>query len=170
MYGTVPNPQKSFQVDKPENVVADALKHLNLYTNKFKFESANEMLKQYTFSTTEFLSLGVYIDVNYSFVSENKTQITIEVRRKVGAFDKPHEISNANRHINELSECLSLSLNSDHLATKEKIQTLIKENQEKDERRKAKNPIWFWICKHPYLTIFGLLLLWIIVGKLFGIK
>ena len=60
---------------------------------------------------TEFLSLGVYIDVNFSATSDTKTEITIEVRRKIGAFDKTYEVSQANEHIQNIITSISNGIN-----------------------------------------------------------
>ena len=44
---------------------------------------------------------------NLSSISENKTEITVEIRRKVGSFDQSHEITNANKHIEAIVDNLS---------------------------------------------------------------
>jgi hypothetical protein len=61
----------------------------------------------------EFLSLGIYADISFSKQDEGRTEVTIEIRRKVGAFDQAHEVSKANEHISTLftlvSQCVVLS-------------------------------------------------------------
>jgi hypothetical protein len=64
----------------------------------------------YTFGSLEFLSLGVYIDINLNSLLENKTEIIIEVRRKIGAFDKMIEVQKANKHIETLFNGISVLL------------------------------------------------------------
>jgi len=70
----------------------------------------NQVINQYTYQSTEFLSLGVFIDINLSAVSESKTDITIEVRRKIGAFDQSSEITLANQHIQNMVTYISRAL------------------------------------------------------------
>jgi hypothetical protein len=98
----IPNPKKSTVVDFPIDRLKLSVQNLNLVNNKYKFTKANEIFNQYTFEALEFLSLGVYIDINLNSVSENKTEITVEVRRKLGSFNQSHEITKANEHLDKI--------------------------------------------------------------------
>jgi hypothetical protein len=51
--------------------------------------------------------MGVFIDINLNDVGGGKTQINIEVRRKMGAFDQSYEIQQANQHIQEMFNGIS---------------------------------------------------------------
>jgi hypothetical protein len=64
MIGVIPNPKKTFQIEKPISEVRQAIEHLTLFTTKYKLFKANPTLNQFTFEASEFLSLGVYIDLN----------------------------------------------------------------------------------------------------------
>lgn len=108
MIGAVPNPKKSIVIDFPISRVSETILFIqNTKDKKYKLYNSNEVLKLYTFEALEFLSLGVYIDVHLSESTEDKTQIDIEVRRKVGAFDKSYEVSQANEHILKIFELIS---------------------------------------------------------------
>jgi hypothetical protein len=121
MLGAIPNPKKNITIDFPIKKLKDTILFIPLTKDKkYKFTSKNDILNVYTFEATEFLSLGVYIDISLSEVSENRTSIEIEVRRKVGAFDQAHEVSNANQHITKILELISLCVN----LTDEKIAKL----------------------------------------------
>ncbi len=123
MIGAVPNPKKTITIDFPIKKLKETIVFIPLTKEKtFKFTSKNEVFNLYTFETTELLSLGVYIDISLSEVSENKTTIEIEVRRKIGAFDKSFEITNANSHISKIIELISLCVS----LTDEKIESLKK--------------------------------------------
>lgn len=98
----IPNPKKSTVVDFPLDRLKLSVQNLSLINNKYKFTKANEIFNQYTFEALEFLSLGVYIDINLNSVSENKTEITVEVRRKLGSFNQAHEITKANEHLDKI--------------------------------------------------------------------
>lgn len=112
MLGAIPNPKKNVTIDFPIKKLKDTILFIPLTKDKkYKFTSKNDILNLYTFEATEFLSLGVYIDISLSEVSENRTSIEIEVRRKVGAFDQAHEVSNANQHITKILELISLCVN-----------------------------------------------------------
>jgi TM2 domain-containing membrane protein YozV len=53
------------------------------------------------------LSIGIFADINLNSISENKTEITIELRRKLGTFNEAHEVTNANNHIALLVKTIS---------------------------------------------------------------
>lgn len=103
----IPNPKKSIVVDLPLKKVTNSVKNISILNAKYKFNSSNEIFNQYTFESFEFLSLGMYADINLNSISENKTEITIEIRRKIGSFNQSSEISNANRHITNLTNYIA---------------------------------------------------------------
>ena len=106
----IPNPKKSLTIDFPIEQVKKGVNNLYLIDNKYKLFNSNEIFNQFTFEALEFLSLGVYIDINLSNVNENKTEITIEIRRKIGTFNQSHEVTKANNHIQLVIENLSKSI------------------------------------------------------------
>lgn len=95
----IPNPKKTLNVDIALDRVKESVKNITLLSPKYKFHSSNEIFNQYTYESYEFLSLGVYIDINLNSMSENKTEINVEIRRKVGTFNESHEVTHANQHI-----------------------------------------------------------------------
>ena len=112
MYGAISNPTKSLQVDFPLNYTYYAAMHIGLFDTSFIHNSHNDILKSMVFSKYELASMGVYIDIQVSSITENKTQINIEVRRKYGSFDETYEVTNANRHIQSVMELISKSLST----------------------------------------------------------
>jgi hypothetical protein len=131
MLGAIPNPKKSIEIDFSIDKITSTIEYIPLKNSKYKFTSKNEVLKTYRFEALEFLSLGVYIDISLSSISDTKSKIDIEVLRKVGAFDKTYEVSKANEHITAIatliSECIVL--------TAEEIQNL--EEQRKNKAQTA---------------------------------
>jgi hypothetical protein len=71
----IPNPKKTTQVDFPIEKVKISVKNISLLNKKYKFTNSNEIFNQYTYEATEFLSMGVYIDINLNTITENKTEI-----------------------------------------------------------------------------------------------
>jgi len=107
----IPNPRKNIVVDFTISETKSAVNQIPTYfRQKYTLEKQNEILNQSTFGALEFLSLGVFIDINLNAISENKTDIIIEVRRKIGAFDKTFEVSKANTHLDDLFNGLSILL------------------------------------------------------------
>ncbi|HMH22808.1 MAG TPA: hypothetical protein VK563_13575 [Puia sp.] len=164
MIGAIPNPRKSFQIDKSANEINTALENLHLYSKIYRLNKANPLLKLYTFEATERLSLGVYIDVTFAKLSDSLTEVTIEVRRKIGSFDKSWEISNANIHITNISDLLSTSLTNDPTEKKVEFevqealkQQRIVERKQKVADEKANHPLAYYSKRLFGYLIFGLI-------------
>ena len=68
------------------NVIKEAVLNVREVDIQYKLTSSNELMNLYTYQASEFLSLGVYVDINLSKISESKTDINVEVRRKIGSF------------------------------------------------------------------------------------
>jgi len=116
MFGAIANPKKTIAVDFSLEKVKVGIERINkISNNKYKVTKSNPTFNQTTLEATEFLSLGVFIDVNLSAVNESKTEITIEIRRKVGAFDQAHEVTKANQHIESLFETIAKGINMSEL-------------------------------------------------------
>jgi len=103
----IPNPKKSIQVNFSLEKVKLSVKNISVLNNKYKFTNSNEIFNQYTYEAMEFLSLGVYIDINLNSVTEDKTEIVVEVRRKLGSFDQSHEVTKANEHLVKIFDCIA---------------------------------------------------------------
>jgi len=113
MNGVISNPKKSFELDFDTESIMNTLKFIPALNTKYKLTSSNNLLKTYRFEALEFISLGIYADINVSSITESKSKIEIEISRKVGAFDQAHEVSKANTHITVLAtlitRCLELT-------------------------------------------------------------
>jgi len=113
MNGVIPNPKKTIEIDFSIDQLKNSIEYITYKNSKYKLFQKNDIINQYSFQGMEFLSLGFYIDINLTSLNENKTRIDIEVRRTIGAFDKPTEINKANDHIQNITkyigECVVLS-------------------------------------------------------------
>ncbi len=103
----IPNPKKTIQVDFSLEKVRNSVKNISLLDPKYKIFSSNEIFNQYTYESYEFLSLGVYIDIHINSITNTKTEIAIEIRRKLGTFNESHEVTNANNHMFKMYDYLS---------------------------------------------------------------
>lgn len=160
MIGALPNPKKTITIDFPISKLKETIGFIPLTGDKkYKFTSKNEAFNLYTFEVTELLSLGVYIDISFSEVNENKTTIEIEIRRKIGAFDKSHEITNANNHISKIIELISLCIS----LTDEKIE-LLKKSTTTEQIKKEVSTKSLMIFAIVALGFLGLVLLLISVS------
>ena len=107
MYGAIPNPKKTVTIDFPIEKVKVAARNIDKVMKFCHFREENDMFNSYKFSRSEFLSLGALININLNSVSENKTQVDIEISRQIGAFDEWIEIDKANKHIGETINAMS---------------------------------------------------------------
>ena len=144
----IPNPKKTTQVDFPIERVKLSVLNISLENNKYKFSKSNEIFNQYTYEAFEFLSLGVYIDINLNKITDEKTEITIEIRRKLGTFNQSYEVTRANNHLDKVfniianltikspQEIAELNTNkiSDDSESRNKLYDEINENEKKSTK------------------------------------
>jgi hypothetical protein len=119
MIGAIANPTKKVTIDFPISRVKDAVRNISKVYKKYTMEKENPMFNQFTLQASEFLSLGVFIDINLSEQGDNRTEINIEVRRKMGAFDEWIEVQNANQHIQNIIDALSRLLTNPNVKVQE---------------------------------------------------
>ena len=114
--GMIPNPTKTITINLPikkvDEIVGDLAPHilkqmLNIsgYIPRKREQLFNEIV--YEISGSELFSLGVIITLTLSEISENKTQVHIEIRRALGAFDRPIEVQMASEHLMNILKGLS---------------------------------------------------------------
>ena len=138
----IPNPKKTFSVDYSIDNVKKAVLAIPFIDKKYKYTKSNDVLNQHTLEALEFLSLGVFIDFNLSSISENKTEITVEIRRKVGSFDQSHEITNANKHIEAIVDNLSkgitlTDIDIENLKKAESDKAVVQKEKEKHANKRS---------------------------------
>jgi hypothetical protein len=119
MIGAIANPTKKVTIDFPISRVKDSVRNISKVYKKYTMEKENPLFNQFTLQASEFLSLGVFIDINLSEQGDNRTEINIEVRRKMGAFDEWIEVQNANNHIQNIIDALSRLLTNPNVKVQE---------------------------------------------------
>ncbi len=137
MLGAIPNPKKTLEIDFSVEQLSNAIILIPLKDSKYKFTSKNEVLRTFRFEALEFLSLGVYIDISVSSVTDTKSKIEIEVSRKIGAFDQAVEVSKANDHIANISTLMSECL----VLKPEEIRDLEDKNKALAEKKGCGKPV-----------------------------
>ncbi len=143
MIGAISNPKKTISVDFPLDKVKIGVERIDKLSKQYKFTKSNPIFNQTTFEAMELLSFGVYIDINLTSVNENKTEITIEIRRKIGSFDQAHEITKANQHIENLFETLAKGISYSE-AEFTNVQETEKNELIDKKKRKQKRRLIIW--------------------------
>jgi|GEM_PF-2081725 len=138
MIHALPNPQKTVELEYSSKEVALAVFHIPQFTKKYKLFKTNELTKSFTFEASEFLSFGVYIDINVTSKSDTRSDVVIEVKRKIGTFDKQHEVSLAHDHIDEMLKLLTSSITTDEDSRILKYKTELDEQSAKEIANKEK--------------------------------
>jgi len=128
MINAIPNPKKSLTIDFSMGNTKKGVERISIVHDKYKLVNRNDIVNQFTFDALEFLSLGVLIDINLSSITEDKTTIDIEIRRKVGTFNQSHEVTSANNHIAKIIELFSIGI----AMSDDEINLIIKNKKEKE--------------------------------------
>ena len=110
MLGAIANPKKVIIIEKSIGTIKEILPLIPLINIKYKKTNFDDILNLYTFEAMEFLSFGVYVDINLTSSGDDKTEVCVEIRRKIGSFDQSHEVTAANKHIQVIFESISKSL------------------------------------------------------------
>ncbi len=169
MIGIIPNPKKTFQIEKKLEDVQSAIEDIVLFDTKYTLLKTNPILNLLTFEATEFLSLGVFIDITCFTVNESRTEITIEIKRKVGTFNQSHEVTQANQHITKITDLISESISTDKDIRKEMFENIeiqkqnkidadkqrIESIREKGRIEKLNNPILYY-TKQSLIILFSI--------------
>ena len=105
---SIPNPKKTITIEFPIDQVMKSIPKISAASDtKYSVSEINAIFNQVTLECVEFLSLGVFIDFNLVKKSDTSTEVTIEIRRKIGSFNTDVEIQNANYHFTDLVNHLS---------------------------------------------------------------
>ena len=142
-YPLIQNPKRSVNINADLQSVAIAVNGIPRIDPKYKLEAYNELINQFTLSSLEFLSLGVFIDINLAMVDTSVTSVTIEVRRKVGAFDQAHEVANAANHIQRTIDNITDLLRDPNI---ERGTASLRSEEILQSNANIINKIWTWIC------------------------
>jgi len=163
----IPNPKKTLTVPVNISKIADLIQTIPVVEKSYKFTKGNDTFKIYTLEAYEFLSLGIFADFSLNELSPDKTEITLEIRRKVGSFNQSHEITNANEHLDRLIDTLAnVSVMSDS-QIEELKQKSIEVIQKKKDRADNVKKLDGKVLK--YLKIALCIIIWpiglIVLGK-----
>jgi hypothetical protein len=115
MIGAIPNPQRSITLNYPVDHVTEVLNELGevhkvMRIEGYTLQEKNPTILQWKFQKTEFLSLGSIIIVHLEEVGD-RTKMSVEVTRVLGAFDSWVEVQNANKHLDVIFKSVAFGLN-----------------------------------------------------------
>ena len=79
MLAETPNPKKSIVIERPIGTIKEVLPLIPLINRKFKKKSFDDILNLYTFRVLEFLSIGVYVDINLTAFEKTKQKYPLKL-------------------------------------------------------------------------------------------
>jgi hypothetical protein len=132
---SIPNLNESFSMEYSIPQIKDSIALIPLFDKKYRISLPDECPNRVTLESKEFLNSAVFVDFNLATIQENKTDVTLEIRRKKRSFDQHYEVTNAFIHIYKLIEQLSKAI----LLNDTEIQKL-KESQNVVEKQYLKKP------------------------------
>jgi hypothetical protein len=103
---SIPNLNESFSMEYSIPKIKDSIALIPLLDKKYKIALPDESPYRVTLESKEFLNSAVFVDFNLATIQENKTDVTLEIRRKKRSFDQYYEVTNAFIHIDNLIEQL----------------------------------------------------------------
>ncbi len=110
---SIPNLNESFTIACSIPEIKDGIALIPLFDKKYRIALSDECPNRVTLESKEFLNSAVFVDFNLVTIQENKTDVTIEIRRKKRSFDQHYEVTNAfisiENLIVQLSEAIALS-------------------------------------------------------------
>lgn len=106
----ISNPTTTLQVAKPSSEVNEAITFIPALSTKYKLTKTGPAQQMYTLSGDEPSASGAYIDISFSSVRKNITEIKIVVRRKTDSYKNSRNVSVANQHIDTVLNLLTDSL------------------------------------------------------------
>lgn len=162
MRNSIPNPTKSFSVNFSHEDVKQSMSNLSTYLGMaeapgYQVDHFDGVIGELRLRKTEFLSLGVIIVIHANMVNETTTNLSIEVQRAIGTFDQRSEVSNANEHMNLVTQALSSLLQNPSMDVNHNS-FLIFKNRNEENKLFLSILGWFflfpiklpiWIIKNP---------------------
>ena len=137
MSGAIPNLKKTISFECSLEKVKNGIERISNMSEKFK--KNNSVINKYIFKSTDTSILGVFVDINLSSISDTKTEINIEVRKKIGFFDQANEMQKVNDLISKLFEAIVKGKNLNESAE------MFGKGKIKIRKHKRKIKIWLLI-------------------------
>ena len=103
---SIPHLNESFSMEYSIPQIKDSISQIPLLDKKYRIALPVESTDRVTLESKEFLNSAVFIDFNLATIQENKTDVTIEIRRNKRSFDEYYETTNTFININDLIEQL----------------------------------------------------------------
>jgi hypothetical protein len=107
---SIPHLNESFSMEYSIPQIKDSIALIPLLDKKYRIVLAGESQDRVTLESKEFLNSAVFVDFNLATIQENKTDVTLKIRRKKRSFDQHFEVTNAFIQIDNLIEQLSKAI------------------------------------------------------------
>lgn len=102
----ITNPVKTFTVDKSIMDIKQFISRIPEFTHKCKLKSTDDIINEYEFDFST-LMIGNIITLSLNSITETKTEIKLEARRVMGAYDQAAEVTSANLDLKSMTKAIS---------------------------------------------------------------
>ena len=110
---SIPNLNQSFTIAHSIPEIKNGIALIPLLDNNYKLAKSDNPIESSILESKEFLNSAVFVAFNLVPIQENKTDVTLEIRRKKRSFDHPFEATNSfisiENLIAQLSKAIALS-------------------------------------------------------------
>lgn len=110
---SIPNLNESFTIAHSIPEIKNGIALIPLLDNNYKIAKSDNHFESITLETKEFLNSAVFVAFNLVPIQENKTDVTLEIRRRKRSFDHHFETTNSfisiENLIVQLSEAIALT-------------------------------------------------------------
>jgi hypothetical protein len=110
---SIPNLNESFTIAHSIPEIKNGIALIPLLDHNFKLATSENSLEDIVLESKEFLNSAVFVAFNLVPIQENKTDVTLEIRRKKGSFDHhfvtTHSFISIENLITQLSEAIVLT-------------------------------------------------------------
>ena len=103
---SIPHLNESFSMEYSIPQIKESIALIPLLDKKYRIALQDESPDRVTLESKEFLNSAVFVDFNLATIQENKTDVTLEIRRKKRSIDQYYEVTNAFIHIDNLIQQL----------------------------------------------------------------
>ena len=128
------NPKKEISLDFTRERIIDALRSVSVVNEKYSVLKDDKVLNIIVLKKKGIVDIMNHFEFQFSFeeVSKNKTKMTIECSRFIGAFDTAGEITEATLFMDTILDAISVLLSEETI--EEALSKVLSDKKEKQDK------------------------------------
>lgn len=138
----ITNPVKVFTVERSIESIKQFIPRITEFSGG-KLTLFDDIINDYEFDLSRFM-IGDIITMSLASKSETQTEIKLEARRVMGAYDKPLEVSSANANLKNIASAISTLIKDPDAKTSGQIEADRVANMTPEEKKKKNKKDLIW--------------------------